>query len=459
VILQASDANRAPWLPAQARGAGVIEPCATALGKRVAQSTIIHRSSEAQAYNGGVRYGIIADDLAGSCDVAGRLTLLGYRPIVYVSPVSGNRSLSSLPQGAVVIINTRSRDGSLREAVARAQVAARLLERSGAPVIYQKMDSTLRGHWAEEMKSIARVIHPEHVFMCPAFPAQGRFVRDGHLRVLPGPYLDFGAFMEVREGLSLRARTQRRCGWEALEIPRCVLRRGPRAIRAEVLAGTGTDCVVFDAARDADLQAMGRAFRKSTARLLWVGSAGLVPYVIPPLFRPESAACPRRRAPWLFIQGSQRALSRNQFLLFAQARGVDAIEFSPIRGSKEKEDWCARVIAALGMGRDVAVLAPEEFDVRVRTAFPRFLNSLLRAVLRHAELGGVFVSGGRTAEAVCDSLRVKALRVIEEVRPGIAASLALDGRCPGLCLVTKAGGFGSPQEVREILEEYVRARS
>ena len=406
-----------------------------------------------------MRYGIIADDLAGSCDVAGRLTLLGYRPVVYVSPVSGNKSLSSLPQGAVVIVNTRSRDGSLREAVARARAAARLLGRSGAPVTYQKMDSTLRGHWAEEMKSIARVVRPEHILLCPAFPAQGRFVRDGHLRVSSGPYPDFSAFFEIREDLSLHARLQQRCGWEALAVPLRVLRRGPGAIRAAVRADTGAGCVVFDAARDADLQAMGRAFRKSSARLLWVGSAGLVPCVIPPLFRPESAACSRRRAPWLFIQGSQRILSRNQFLLLGQARGIYAIEVSPIRGRKEKEDWCARAVAALGMGRDVAVLAPKEFDVRVRTAFPRFLNSLLRAVMRHAELGGVFVSGGRTAEAVCDSLRVKALRVTEEVRPGIAASLALDGRCPGLCLVTKAGGFGSPHEVREILEEYVRARS
>ena len=406
-----------------------------------------------------MRYGIIADDLAGSCDVAGRLTLLGYRPVVYVSPVSANRNLSSLPQAAVVIINTRGRDGSLREAVARARAAARLLERSGAPVTYQKMDSTLRGHWAEEMMSIARVVRPEHVLLCPAFPAQGRFVRDGHLRVSPGPYLDFGTFMEVPEDLSLRARIQRRCGWESLAVPLRVLRRGPGAIRVAVRADTGAGCVVFDAARDADLQAMGRAFRRSQARVLWVGSAGLAPYVIPPLCRPGSAACPRRCAPWLFIQGSQRVLSRNQFLLLAQARGVYAIEFSLIRGRKEKEDRCARVIAALAMGRDVAVLAPKEFDVGVRTAFPRFLNLLLRAVVRHAELGGVFVSGGRTAEAVCDSLRVKALRVIEEVRPGIAASLALDGRCSGLCLVTKAGGFGSPHEVREILEEYVRARS
>jgi uncharacterized protein YgbK (DUF1537 family) len=217
--------------------------------------------------------------------------------------------------------------------------------------------------------------------------------------------------------------------------------------------------VIFDAARDADLQAMGRAFRRSQARVLWVGSAGLVPYVIPPLFRPESAACPRRRAPWLFIQGSRRILSRNQFLLLAQARGIYAIQVSPIRGRKKEENWCARAVAALGMGRDVAVLVPKEFDAKVRTAFPCFLKLLLRTVMRDAELGGIFVSGGRTAEAVCDSLRVKALRVIAEVRPGIAASLALDGRSAGLCLVTKAGGFGSPHEVREILEEYIRAHS
>ena len=206
------------------------------MGKRAAQSTIIRRSSEAQVYNGGVRYGIIADDLAGGCDVAGRLTLLGYRPVVHVSPVSGNRSLSSLPQGAVVIVNTRSRDGSLREAVARARAAARLLERSGAPVTYQKMDSTLRGHWAEEMKSIAQVLRPEHILLCPAFPAQGRFVRDGHLRVSSGPYPDCSAFFEIREDLSLHARLQQRCGWEALEIPRRVIRRGYGAIRAAVRA-------------------------------------------------------------------------------------------------------------------------------------------------------------------------------------------------------------------------------
>ena len=61
--------------------------------------------------------------------------------------------------------------------------------------------------------------------------------------------------------------------------------------------------------------------------------------------------------------------------------------------------------------------------------------------------------GGNTAETVCDGLHVTAMQVIGEVGPGIPRSVLLDGRWPGLPLITKAGGFGGPDEVREILEE------
>ena len=414
----------------------------------------------ARPYNGNVRYGVIADDLTGACDVAGRLTHLGYRPIIYVSPVTPKKSLAFLPdEAAVVIVNTRSRDGSLREAVARARAAARFLERHGAPVTYQKIDSTLRGHWAEEMRSIAQVIQPQHVLLCPAFPAQGRLVRNGHLRVRPGPCPDISDFSATNEEPSIGVRITKRCRWDALEVHRGVIRRGPEAIRAAVHTGAGADCVVFDAERDADLQATCRALRRSAGRLLWVGSAGLVRYAIPPPSRPESALPSRRRFPWLFVQGSRQAISAQQFRLLRQSRGICTIEFSPSRSRKNREEWCASVVAALAVGTDVAVTAPEKFDARVPIALRCFLDLLLRAVVRGAKLGGIFISGGQTAEAVCDSLRVATLRVVEEVSPGIAVSIALDGRCPGLCLVTKAGGFGRSHEVCKILEEYVRVRS
>jgi uncharacterized protein YgbK (DUF1537 family) len=42
---------------------------------------------------------------------------------------------------------------------------------------------------------------------------------------------------------------------------------------------------------------------------------------------------------------------------------------------------------------------------------------------------------------------------VTEVRPGIAWSSLLDGRWPGLPLITKAGGFGQADEVWQILKQ------
>jgi uncharacterized protein YgbK (DUF1537 family) len=67
------------------------------------------------------------------------------------------------------------------------------------------------------------------------------------------------------------------------------------------------------------------------------------------------------------------------------------------------------------------------------------------------------VTGGNTAEAICDSLRIRTLRLREEIRPGIARCRALDGRRPGLILVTKAGGFGKADEVWQVLQRCTRA--
>jgi uncharacterized protein YgbK (DUF1537 family) len=134
------------------------------------------------------------------------------------------------------------------------------------------------------------------------------------------------------------------------------------------------------------------------------------------------------------------------------------MSFSPWRGREKRQAWCNEAVDALNLGKDVAIAVPEHHDTAAAYSMPSVFERLFRTVLREATLGGVFISGGRTAEAVCDSLRVKALQVTEEVSPGIPTSVALDGRNPGLRFITKAGGFGGPETVREILEDYIRAR-
>jgi uncharacterized protein YgbK (DUF1537 family) len=412
----------------------------------------------ARPYNGEVRYGIVADDLTGSCDVAGRLTGLGYRPIVVVRPGTAHQILSALPEEvAVVVMNTRSRDCSLREAVARARAAAEELERSGAPVIYQKIDSTLRGHWAEELKAVAAVTRPERVLVCPAFPARGRLMRGGHLRLRRAEWEGLLHATGAASARSLRTILRQRCGWDTQEVGLESVRRGARAIRKALEVQNGAPCVVLDATRERDLEAIGRALRNSPARLLWVGSAGLVRTVLPPLPRPEAAPEAQSKGPWLLIQGSRQPVSHTQFQRLEVEPAIHVVDFSPAPDRTQYRRWLNAALSALSSGRDVAVTVPRAFDGHVPAEFTAFLDNLLPRILAAPRLGGIFVTGGNTAEAVCDSLRIRTLRVTEEIRPGIARSRALDGRHPGLILVTKAGGFGKADEVWQVLQRCARA--
>lgn len=409
-------------------------------------------------YNGEVRYGILADDLTGSCDAAGRLTRLGYRPLVVARSGTARRILSALPEeAAVVVMNTRSRDCSLREAVARARAAAEELERCGVPVIYQKIDSTLRGHWAEELKAVRAVTRPQHVLVCPAFPAQGRLVRDGRLHLRRAEREGLLHTTGAASAHSVRTILRQRCGWDTPEVRLESVRGGARAISQALEEHDGAPCVIFDATRERDLDTIGQAFRHSPARLLWVGSAGLVRTVLPPLPRAEAAPEAQSEGSWLLIQGSRQPLSHTQFQRLGVEPAIDLVDFSPGRERNQRRRWLNAALGTLSSGRDVAVAVPRAYDRRVPAEFVAFLDKLLLKILAAPRLGGIFVTGGNTAEAVCDSLRITTLRVTAEIRPGIARSRALDGRRPGLRLVTKAGGFGKADEVRQVLQRCRRA--
>jgi len=53
------------------------------------------------------------------------------------------------------------------------------------------------------------------------------------------------------------------------------------------------------------------------------------------------------------------------------------------------------------------------------------------------------LSGGDTALEVCRALGVRGIRLAREILPGIPLGTLIGGRCDGLTVVTKAGGFGA----------------
>jgi len=73
------------------------------------------------------------------------------------------------------------------------------------------------------------------------------------------------------------------------------------------------------------------------------------------------------------------------------------------------------------------------------------LAEIARRLVAEGRVGGLILTGGDIAAAVCDALGGSALWLRGETQPGIAWGILLGGLLPGLPVVTKAGGFGTDE--------------
>jgi uncharacterized protein YgbK (DUF1537 family) len=122
-------------------------------------------------------------------------------------------------------------------------------------------------------------------------------------------------------------------------------------------------------------------------------------------------------------------------------------------GTPETARALAKALAAGG----AAVLAtapggalpPQQVAVKLARVAAAVLEALWREEIPPA---GLFLTGGETARATCAALGCTRLWLDGDLEPGIPLSRMADGRCAGLRVVTKAGGFGGPQSLYHALE-------
>jgi uncharacterized protein YgbK (DUF1537 family) len=66
--------------------------------------------------------------------------------------------------------------------------------------------------------------------------------------------------------------------------------------------------------------------------------------------------------------------------------------------------------------------------------------------------GPLVLCGGDTASVVCRALDIRAIELRREIAPGIPCGLLQGGPFDGLPVVTKSGGFGSPDALIEVAD-------
>ena len=399
--------------------------------------------------------GCIADDFTGAGDLANTLAQGGMRTRLFIGP---DASFAQCDAGVVAL---KTRSVAPAEAVVRSLAAAERLIAAGCRQILFKycstFDSTPDGNIGPVAEALAARLGARGVVVCPAFPATGRTVYQGHLFVADRLLSESG--MERHPLTPMTDPDLRR--WLAPQatgpighVPHAVVARGADAVR-EALAGAAATLVVVDAVSEDDLRTIGLAAADAP---LVTGGSGIA-IGLPDTLRAAGLPMEGGTAyvpapgPALVLSGSCSAATRAQVAHYAATHPALEIDVDALMtGAPVAQEGQAFALAHA----DAAPLVYSSADPeRVAAAQARHgreataaaVEALFGAVARDAVARGVsriVAAGGETSGAVVSALAVSALDVGPEIDPGVPVlSVATADGAP-LALALKSGNFGAP---------------
>ncbi len=376
---------------------------------------------------------IVADDLTGAADSAGRAVQAGLDAVIL--PAGGVEPTSDPTLARTIAISTDSR--ALPPDVAAKRVALAVAEATswGPATWYKKIDSTLRGNLGAELAALVDTLgSATRVAICPAFPAQGRGLVDGYL-VYAGV---------APESVHLPSRLAEQTDLPVATIPLAVVREGPAALITALHAAADARLLVIDGTTDDDLATIVAA----ASELGWVlcGSAGMVAPLAAGLGGGpgEAVRSMHGEGPLLTVVGSGSAAAQAQVRAVTEAgcmrvcvagpawRGLDLLD----AGSRPVGDWLLHLPA------------PEPGTVLEGAAARREaarLADLVVACVERLEPSDLLLVGGDTATFVLRGLGIERLDVVAELLPGIPLTEGTDARYIRRRIVLKPGNFGDEQ--------------
>ncbi len=371
---------------------------------------------------------IQADDLTGAADCAARCRYAGLTATVALRPTVGGSA------DGVYAFSSETRWLSPDAAAERVRALTSAFQTPHTRW-YKKIDSTLRGNIGAELDAMLDVLGLATAIVCPAFPAQGRGLRDGRL-VAPPPI----AAVDLPELLMQQARRP------VAAIGLADVRAGADALAKRLAeASRSAALLVCDALSAEDLDAVLEAAERTTPDALLCGSAGLIGALAARIAAPRADALSFRPAdgPALVVVGSGSPMAQRQV---AQLRRL--AEFKALVLGE-------RLPAAIA-GDTLLHLPSPPPDARLDGPEARALAERLaqeaRLLFERLRPGLLVLVGGDTAAAVLEQLGVAQLTIQRELLPGMPLARSEVGPDGALDIVLKSGNHGD----EAVLETLVR---
>ncbi|WP_107774486.1 four-carbon acid sugar kinase family protein [Nocardioides sediminis] len=356
---------------------------------------------------------VLADDLTGASDTVVQFAHSGWSSLL---SLSGGWREEPTEDAVALTLDTR-RDPQAERITARATADLA----TGA--VYLKIDSTVRGRVAEQVRGaltgVRRRRPAAYAVVCPAYPALGRTVVDGVVLVDGTPVHEGAAGRDPVTPVTESDLTRLLPG--SVRIPAT---DGPVSGLEAALreAGTSHDVVVVDARDDADVERLAAAVAAIGPDALPVGSAGLAGA----LARAWSEGTHRAGAPTTPPVPTGRALvvvSSLHEVARAQARALGETAEA---------------------GTVDVLLTPDRPEHGAAETRAHDIAAQASAILDRGEHDLLVLVGGDGAAATLNVLGAAGIRVADAPVEGVPLGTIVGGRHDGLAVATKAGGFGDP---------------
>jgi uncharacterized protein YgbK (DUF1537 family) len=384
---------------------------------------------------------LLADDLSGALEAGAAFCARGWS----VNLIMGGAMSARAEAGTLTLLSTETRNAVGAAAAASVRRLLASQQAAGSRLLFKKIDSTLRGPVAAEIKALVDELAPPLVVLCPASPAVGRTVREGVLLVHGVPVAD----TEYRGDP----------GWPVTEsnIVALLAAGGVTDIaclslaRLRAASQLGPECfrgvLICDAETTDDLGRLVALVRRQVPGAVFVGAGGLAHALAAeeidvsrpvPLgsFAPQGG---------LFVSGSMNARSRHQleYLRDHHAVTLHEVGLGP-DGVGEAAEHVARALVDRGSAALTLVAGSAAGGSREP------VRQLVAVVQRLTVAGAIpellAATGGETAQALCDCLGIGQLVLVGEVEPGVVLTRVLGpGSGNPKWVVIKPGGFGSDE--------------
>lgn len=410
----------------------------------------------------GAVLGCIADDFTGATDLAGMLARHGMRAVQTIG--TPNQPASAIDADAIVVA-LKSRTIPAEEAIAQSLEALNWLRDGGARRFYFKycstFDSTADGNIGPVAEALLEELGGAQAIACPAFPENGRTVFKGYL--FAGDVLLNESGMQdhpltpMTDPNLVRVLASQSTTDVGLLDYRD-LRKGADAARRRLddLAREGKRLVVADATDEVDLERLADA---AVEHPLMTGGSGLavgIPkaFEAAGLFAPKEAAAdlPAVGGAGVVISGSCSRATNEQVRIFKEQRPAFRVDpLALAEGAPLAEEAVAWAEDKIGDGPVLVYATAEPDEVRAaqakvgREAAGEMVERALADVaagMRRLGVRRFVVAGGETSGAIVQRLGVEALRIGQEIDPGVPWCVSVGD--DELALALKSGNFGAP---------------